>query len=146
MNYNYFILFSLFIPFIARPMHIKDLSTVVSFDGFQKSIFEWLRDNRYHDFGKTPIYYTTSNERLFQKLGIVENIEDITLEKIALGSSIYSTNLISCGSTDRGHVIVCCHDKNSADINDELIKKIDNNLKLATLKILCAQDRKNKKI
>jgi hypothetical protein len=137
--------FSLFIFFIAHSMHIKDLSTIISFNEIEKSVFEWMRDNRHYDFGKTPIYDYTTEGSIFKKISKVKSVDDIILEKIASGQSVYHKNIIESNYKDRGHIIVCYNDNNSMDINDKFVKEVDNKLKFYFLKMLYAQDREEKR-
>ena len=126
-------------------MHIKNLSTVISFNEIEKSVFEWMRDNRHHDFGKTPIYDYTIEGSIFKKISKVKSVDDIILEKIASGQSVYHKDIIESNYKDRGHIIVCYNDTNDTDINDKFVKEVDNKLKFYFLKMLYAQDREEKR-
>jgi len=167
MNYKHLIFLSLCTSFFTHTMHIKDLSTKISFDDKELSMFEWLRDYSNHDFGKIPVYtyrpeqktdiiYVTPLSTItekkttspktdiivgeFEEACAIKKINDRTLENIALGQSSYHANIFPSGYKNRGQVIVY-YTKKNPDMNELFIKEIDNKLKLHILKKLHAQNK-----
>lgn len=151
MKYKYFIFCFLFLFPILRAMdkdaqHIENLSTIISFDSNEQSVFELFRDKRLQEFGETPIYScTTANDYYFKEISKVKNIDKPTLIQIASGQSVYCKNILKKDLLDlyksEGQVIVSCSDRNSADINKDFIKKIVNEFKLFYLLALNSQDK-----
>ncbi len=104
MNYKYLIFSLLVVSSFVQSMHlldddlhfeisthIKDLATIVTFGKNKKSIFEWLRDNKYENFGKIPLYsYSSDNgEDLFKEIGTIQEADNTFFGDISSGKCIY---------------------------------------------------------
>lgn len=87
--------------------HIQNNSTIISFNHKKKSIFEWIRDDKKKEFGRTPIIITSpNNELLFLKRNTIKNLQQEELTYITNGYAFYCKNISKKKNIVYGAIVI----------------------------------------
>jgi hypothetical protein len=106
MKLTHFFLTNALVTLTSQAMHIEHSSTPIPFNGHKKALFEWIRDDRNNEFGKTAIIITTTNEPPFIKKGSVKTLDPDVFKLIAVGYSFYCANVKKKNGIAYGAIVI----------------------------------------
>jgi hypothetical protein len=109
MKFKHFFLMSALVSPISQAMHFENGSTRLQFDGKEKTIRDWIRDDRNENFGKTTVITTTTNKHPFEKSGSVRTLTPAEFQLICTGYSFYCSNLKNKNNITYGAIIINPH-------------------------------------